>query len=88
MNNWEAESQTLDKGHVIGLIEPVMLVKCNDPIWNDTEENTSLRVCQIKGLGEQKEELRKRLQISGSCTEEDHKQSEELLLQLNGVHLH
>ena len=55
LNNWGAEPQTLDKGQEIGLIEPVTLVECNDPIWNYTEENTSVRVCQVEGLGEQKE---------------------------------
>ena len=85
LNKWGAEPQTLDKGQEIDLIEPVMLVEFDDPIWNDTKENTSVRVCQVEGLGERKEELRKRLQISGSCTEEDHMQLEELLLQHNGV---
>ena len=85
LNNWGAEPQTLDKGQEIGLIEPVTLVERDDLIWNDTEENTSVRVCLIEGQGERKEELRKRLQISGSCTEEDRKQLEELLLQHNGV---
>ena len=55
LNNWGAEPQTLDKGQEIGLIEPVTLVECDDPIWNDTDENTSVRVCQIGGLGERKE---------------------------------
>ena len=62
-----------------------MLVAGDNPIWNDTEEDTSVWVCQVEGLEEQEKELRKRLQIAGSCTEEDHKQSEELLLQNNGV---
>ena len=85
LNNWGAEPQTLDKGQEIGLIESVTLIERDDPIWNDTEETTSVRVCQVEGLGERKEELRKRLQISGSCTEEDRKQLEELLSQHNGV---
>ena len=56
-----------------------MLVVGDNPIWNDTEEDTSFRVCQVEGLEEQEKELRKRLQIAGSCTAEDHKQLEELL---------
>ena len=42
---WRAEPQTLDKGQEIGLIEHVMLVEHDDPIWNDKEENASVRVC-------------------------------------------
>ena len=42
MNNWVAELQTLNKGQKIGLIKPVTLVECDDPIWNDTEEDTSV----------------------------------------------
>ena len=85
LNNWGAEPQTLDKGQEIGLIEPVTLVERDDPIWHDTEENTSVQVCQVEGLGERKEELRRRLQIFDSCTEEDRKQLQELLLQHDGV---
>ena len=36
-------------------------------------------------MGELKEEVRKRLQIAGRCTERDHMQLKELLLQHNGV---
>ena len=42
LNHWGAEPQTLDKGQEIGLIEPVTLIERDDPIWNDTEENTSV----------------------------------------------
>ena len=54
LNNWGAEPQTLDKGQEIGLIESVTLIERDDPIWNDTEENTSVRVCQVEVLGERK----------------------------------
>ena len=64
LNNWGAEPQTLDKGQ-IGQIELVMVVGGDDTVREDTEQNTSFRVCQVEGLEERKEELRNRLQIAG-----------------------
>ena len=38
----------VDKGQEIGLIKPVKLVEDNDPLWNDTEEDTSVQVWQVR----------------------------------------
>ena len=43
------------------------------------------QVCQIDGLEQRKEELKKRLQITDSCSEEGRRQLEDLLLEHNSV---
>ena len=86
LNNWGTAPQTLAKGQEIGLIEPVTLVENEDPIWtDDEEEEASVRICHVEGLEERKEELKKRLQITTFCFEEERKQLESLLLEHNGV---
>ena len=85
LNNWGTEPQTLARGQKIGHIEPVTVAGTNDPIWTDSEENAAVRVCQIEVLEERKEELKKRLQIATSCSEEDRKQLENLLLEHSNV---
>ena len=86
LNNWGTAPQTLANGQEIGLIESVMRVENKDPIWtDDEEEDASVRVCHVEGLEERKEELKKRLQITTFCSEEERKQLESLLLEHNGV---
>ena len=56
----------------------------DDPIWNNTEEDTSVRVCQIEEL---KRDSDRGYKVAGSCNEEDCKQLEELLFALDNEEL-
>ena len=85
LNNWGTTPQTLVKGQEIGLIEPAMLVESEDPLWNDGEEDASVRVCHAEGSAERKVRLKKMLQIANNCSDEDRKQLESMLLEHNNV---
>ena len=86
LNNWGLESQTLIRGHELGFIEVAHMIGPEDPIWSDSPDTVSVRVCQNQTeASERKQALQEKLQVSDNCSMEERKQLVDLLLDLDDV---
>ena len=81
IRNWGGEPHTIEPGTIIGKLEEVSVVDQDNPVWEEQAVQVArISQCSNNEIRQRKEELKGRLIIGKTCSEEEQKKLAELLL--------